>query len=239
MPSIPNIETLTSQNVRQQLADGGFARSNQFQVSITNGWGTQGGSTPFIDHLNNTSLQPIYGFSWNSTFKRKLAISCLSADVPNSQLATSDVKDNFMGVPQEFAHTRLYTDLSFSFYLDRNYTVLTFFEAWLDYVSGGNSKETDPDEINMYSEPVGSYYRRFNYPNYYKNKSGFYITKFEKNYGVTAATKISYQLINAFPKSVTVSPLAYCEAEVMQVTVNMVYDRYRIYRENTPLNTTS
>ena len=48
MPNIPSIETLTNQNVRQQLADGGFARSNQFQVSITNGWGTQGGSTPFM-----------------------------------------------------------------------------------------------------------------------------------------------------------------------------------------------
>ena len=33
-------------------------------------------------------------------------------------LATGEVRDNFMGIPQEFAHTRLYADVDFTFYID-------------------------------------------------------------------------------------------------------------------------
>tara|TARA_B100000131_G_scaffold145983_1_gene142024 strand:- start:386 stop:1072 length:687 start_codon:yes stop_codon:yes gene_type:complete len=227
MPNIPNIETLTNLNVRQQLGDGGFARQNQFQVFIENGWGknSTGAFTPFLEYLKDSNLKPIYDIDWNSTFRRKLAFSCSEATLPTSSFATGEVKDNYMGVPQEFAHTRITTDIDFSFYIDRDYTILTFFEAWCDYVSGGS-------ELSKYSEPVGSYYRRLNYPKHYKNGTGFYISKFEKNYGVSGATNLTYQLINAFPKSVVTTPLTYGEAEVMKVSVTMNYDRYRFYREN-------
>ena len=146
MPSIPSIQTLTSQNVRSEF-EGGFARQNQFQVFITNGWGTQGSSTPFIQHLQNTTNNSVYGFNWNTTFQRKLSFSCSDATLPTSTYATGEVKDNFQGVPQEFAHTRITTDIDFSFYVDRDYKVLTFFEAWMDYVSGGNAT----NEPSIYS----------------------------------------------------------------------------------------
>ena len=68
-----------------------------------------------------------------------------------------------MGIPQEFAHTRIMPDIDFSFYIDRNYTVLTFFEAWLDYVAGGN------EDMSQYDETETSYTRRLNYPKHYKN----------------------------------------------------------------------
>ena len=229
MPSIPSIQTLTNQNVRAEY-EGGFARQNQFQVFITNGWGTQGSSTPFIQHLQNTTNNAVYGFSWNTTFQKKLSFSCSDATLPTSTYATGEVKDNFQGGPQEFAHTRINTDIDFSFYVDRDYTVLTFFEAWMDYVSGGNSNQLG--EPSIYSNNnVSGYYRRFNYPKNYKNQNGFHIKKFEKNYAVAGATSVNYKLINAFPKSMTSIPLAYGEAEVMKVTVTMNYDRYRVYRE--------
>ena len=232
MPNIPNIQTLTSQNVQSTLGQGGFSRSNLYQVYIENGWGTAtNGSQPFVDHLNNPSLSPTYGFNWNSDFKRLLSFSCANATLPSSTYATGEVKDNFQGVVQEFAHTRINTDIDFSFYVDRNYKVLMFFEAWMNYISGGNSFEMG--EPSLYSETVGSnYYRRFNYPRFYKNASGFYITKFDKNYNNPGATQITYQLIDAFPKSVASIPLQYGEAEVTKVTVTMYYDRYRVWRQN-------
>jgi len=232
MPNIPNIQTLTSQNVQSTLGKGGFSRSNLYQVYIENGWGTaSNGSQPFVDHLNNPSLSPIYGFNWNTDFKRLLSFSCANASLPASTYATGEVKDNFQGVVQEFAHTRINTDIDFSFYVDRNYKVLMFFEAWMNFISGGNS--FDMGEPSLYSETVGSnYYRRFNYPRFYKNASGFYITKFDKNYNNPGATQITYQLIDAFPKSIASIPLQYGEAEVTKVTVTMYYDRYRVWRQN-------
>ena len=168
--------------------------------------------------------------STNSAFKRKLSFSCAEATIPTSSYATGEVKNNYMGIPQEFAHTRIVPDIDFSFYIDRNYTVLTFFEAWLDYVAGGN------EDMSQYDEPATSYTRRLNYPKHYKNATGFFITKFERNYRTNGATNITYQLINAFPKNVSVSQLAYGEADVMKVTVTMNYDRYRIYRNYAIVN---
>ena len=36
-----------------------------------------------------------------------MGILCFDASLPASAFATAEVKDNFMGVPQEFAHSRL------------------------------------------------------------------------------------------------------------------------------------
>ena len=127
--------------------------------------------------------------------------------------------------------TRINTDIDFSFYLDRNYKILMFFEAWMNYISGGNSNQLG--EPSVYNETIGhNYYRRFNYPKFYKNASGFYITKFERNYNVPGATQVTYQLIDSFPKAVSAIPLQYGGAEITKVTVTMYYDRYRIWRQN-------
>ena len=40
-----------------------------------------------------------------------------------------------MGISQEFAHTRLYTDFDFTFYVDNDYNNLRFFEGWIDFIS--------------------------------------------------------------------------------------------------------
>ena len=77
MPNIPNIQTIVGDLHQDTATTGGFARANQFQVYIGNGWGTEGSTTPFLDHLSNPSLSPIYGFDWNQTFQRKLAIKSM------------------------------------------------------------------------------------------------------------------------------------------------------------------
>lgn len=226
---LPAIQHLTMTNVQYYL--GSLARSNLYQVYIEDGWGTDSnGSTPFMDHLDNSTLKSIYNVEFDNEFKRKLAFSCAEATLPASTYATAEVKDNFMGVSQEFAHTRINTDIDFTFYVDRDYKVLAFFEAWMDFISGGNS--SDYGEPSLYdNNNVSGYYRRYTYPKHYKNQNGFYIKKFEKNYIVPGASSLTYQLINAFPKSITSIPLAYGEAEIMKVTVTMNYDRYRLYRE--------
>ncbi len=58
---------------------------------------------------------------------REAGILCNDASLPATTYATAEVKDNFMGVPQEFAHSRLYTDIDFSFYVDKDYTLLRIF----------------------------------------------------------------------------------------------------------------
>ena len=91
-----------------------------------------------------------------------------------------------------------------------------------------------PQQQSSGSPNTSGYYRRFNYPKYYKTDSIF-IKKFERDFATSRATNISFQLINAFPKSVTSIPVAYGDAEIMKVTVTMNYDRYIMRREYGPI----
>ncbi len=144
---------------------------------------------------------------------RKSGLLCSEAVLPTTSYATGEVKDNFMGIPQEFAHTRLYTDIDFSFYIDTDYTNLRIFEGWMDFISSGS--------IGEIGELTDNYYKRYRYPDEYKVQTMF-ISKFEKN----ISSQIDYQFINAFPKTMTTIPVAYGDAELLKVTVTFNYDRY-------------
>ena len=86
-----------------------------------------------------------------SDFRRFLAerggILCSDASLPTTSYATAEVRDNFMGIPQQYAHTRIYTDIDFTFYVDENYTLLKIFERldgiyfkWCKYFYGATNK---------------------------------------------------------------------------------------------------
>lgn len=216
---VPQIGTVNMSTLPTFL---NLARSNLYEVSIN------APSKPFSDFLLNGKQ---YGsINFTSDFGNQLGLLCSEASLPTSSYATAEVKDNYMGVAQEFAHTRINTDIDFTFYIDRQYKVLGFFEAWMDFISGGSKlTQQRPD-----GSPTPAYYRRFNYPKYYKT-DGIFIKKFERDFATSNATNVSFQLINAFPKSVTSIPVAYGEAEVMKVTVTMNYDRYIMRREYGPI----
>ena len=179
------------------------ALDNQYQVDINvNGAGER---KQLVNYINRN-----YGISQRYIVDN-IGIACYDATLPTSSFATAEVKDNFQGINQQFAHTRLYVDSNFSFYIDKDYNVLKFFEGWMDFISSGGS-------TNM-SEP--NYYRRMQYPNSYKC-DGITITKFDKNVDYS----ITHQFKNAFPKSIQSIPVKYGAAEILKVTVSFAYDRY-------------
>jgi len=214
MSIVPPIGTVNMSTLPMVL---NLSRSNLYQVTIKP-----------IDKLTTfLKNQSQYGaINFTDDFGSELGLLCSEASLPTSSYATAEVKDNHMGIAEEFAHTRINTDIDFTFYIDRQYKVLGFFEAWMDFISGGSKLP----QIQSNNSPTAGYYRRFNYPKYYKTDS-IYIKKFERDFATSNATNVSFQLINAFPKSVTSIPVAYGEAEVMKITVTMNYDRYVMRRE--------
>ena len=152
----------------------------------------------------------------NDWFVRNIGISCHDATLPTSSFATSEVKDNFQGINQQFAHSRFYVDSAFSFYIDKDYRVLSFFESWMDFISGG-AEVPEGDK---------RFYRRMRYPDTYKC-NGLQITKFDKN----LKKQINYQFINAFPKSIQSIPVSYGQADLLKVSVTFAYDRYILKRK--------
>ena len=182
---------------------GPLAQNNHFLVTFSS-------LTPAVEsYLSRyTGIRSIKNF-----LSRNLGILCSDASLPTSTLATAEVKDNFMGVPQQFAHTRFYTDISYSFYIDEDYTLLKIFEGWMEYISSGSNADVDQDHK--------AYYRRMKYPDSYKCNT-MYINKFEKNYKRT----LRYRFVNVFPKSINAIPVQYGSADILKVTVNFNYDRY-------------
>ena len=180
---------------------GNLSQTNHYQVSF--------GALPTSVEAHIYNKFGVYDA--NNFMSRKGGLLCSDASLPGSNLATGDVKDNFMGVPQEFAHTRLYADIDFTFYVDRDYTNLRIFEGWIDYISSGS----DADELS------DNYFRRMRYPETYKANT-MYITKFEKDYG----NRVDYLFVNAFPKLVNAIPVSYGGADILKVSVSFNYDRY-------------
>ena len=182
---------------------GNLSQTNHYLVNFST-LTTVDGNKELLDHIK--------GFGVNTDFiSRNSGLLCSEASLPGSSLATAEVKDNFMGIPQEFAHTRLYTDIDFTFYIDHDYNNLRFFEGWIDYIGSGSN-------INQLQ---GNYYRRMRYPDKYKCQT-MSITKFERDF----KSRIDYLFINAFPKLVTAVPVSYGQADILRVSVSFNYDRY-------------
>ena len=182
---------------------GPLAQTNHFLVSLTS-------LTPEV----NSYLQRFTNASDFRTFlSQRSGILCSDASLPTTAYATAEVRDNFMGVPQQYAHTRIYTDIDFTFYIDDDYTLLKIFEGWMEYISSGADAG-----LNVQNK---SYYRRMRYPDSYKCNT-LYINKFEKNFKRT----MRYQFVNVFPKSMSSVPVSYGPADILKVTVSFNYDRY-------------
>ena len=208
------VKAITTRDVRELI--GQPALTNNYLVTIPVLSSEVGNNQNLGKHIEN------YGRLTDGDFlKRKLGLLCSDASLPTSSYATAEVKDNFVGVTQEFAHTRLYADTDFTFYVDKNYDSLKFFEAWMDYISGAGGVSQNDE----FKRP--GYFRRMAYPEYYK-VSEMSITKFERN---ISGEHLKYTFINAFPKSMTAIPVAYGAADLLKVTVSFNYDRYIIERK--------
>ena len=199
------VQRITMQDVKEKL--GKLSITNQYQVNFSILKKT------ITDYLEAIGIDNAKEF-----LSRDAGILCSDASLPASAFATAEVKDNFIGIPQEFAHTRLYTDIDFTFYVDQEYTLLRIFEGWMDYISSG----ADGDGVSLGN---AGFYRRFKYPNDYKCDT-MSITKFEKNIERT----LMYEFRNAFPKSITSLPVTYGAADLLKVTVSFNYDRYIVTR---------
>lgn len=216
----PKPRVLDTPNIRNIF--GKLALTNYYQVDFS-GLAANGGSTKLINHLKETTFKDADDkLIVNKFITNDAGLLCVDASLPSSSFATAEVKDNFMGVTQEFAHTRIYTDSDFTFYIDTDYFLLRFFEGWMDFISGGGERA----QIDL----APGYYRRFVYPDDYK-VNALTITKFERNYKIENSSVLVYTFVNAFPKTLTPVAVSYGSADLLKVTVSFNFDRYIVERK--------
>lgn len=202
LPSRTFVERMDMETAKTRLGE--LALTNQYLVSFSS----------LTDGLKKQMKRANVSVNFST---RRLGLLCSDVSLPTSTYATAEVKDNYLGVTQEFAHTRMYADMDLTFYVDNNYNTLRFFESWMDYVSGSGDAQTKDK----------NYHRRFAYPDQYKVDT-MSIIKFERD---KRSALIQYDFVNAFPKGMTSIPLSYGPAEILKVTVTFNYDRYIVNRK--------
>ena len=151
-----------------------------------------------------------------------IELLCSETTLPGTSLATHDVTSDYHGVTEKMAYRRIYDDtIDLTFYVDRNYNVVEFFDGWIDYISGLGSTFGREAYKSAYT------HYRMNYPEKYK--SDMYVVKYEKDIGNT----LNYTFVGAFPTSVTSVPVNYQASELLQYNVSFSYIRY--VRERTKI----
>jgi len=145
-----------------------------------------------------------------------MGLMCYEASLPGSNLASTEVTNNFSGITQNFAHRRIYTPLTLSFYSDNEYRALKFLEHWMEFVISGSGTATN------FGYAANSYEVRLKYPEDYKC-SGTTITKFENDYN----RAIQYSFIGLYPETLNSVPLEYGpNSQISRITCSFRYDRY-------------
>ena len=154
---------------------------------------------------------------------------CSAASIPGSALATSDIFGNFTGVQEKFAHTRIFSEMSLEFYVDKDYKMIKFFEHWMDYIASGSEKR----RITSFSKASPGYFYRMRYP---KGNSGYKCDKTKiVKFNVDYKKEIEYTFIGMFPINLASTPVQYGNSDVLKVNCTFNYERY-IAGESTNLS---
>ena len=148
-----------------------------------------------------------------------VGLLCSQASIPGSSLATTDIFGNFIGVQEKFAHTRIFTELSLEFYVDKDYKMIKFFEHWIDYIASGSEK-TSP----RVRKDKDNYFYRMRYP---RGSSGYKCDKTKiVKFNVDYRSEIEYTFFGLFPINLSSTQVQYGSSDVLRCNVTFSYERY-------------
>lgn len=153
-----------------------------------------------------------------------ISLLCSEASIPGSSLATHEINNNFTGVTERHAYRRMYDERAdFTFYVDHDYSTLTFFEIWMEYIVN--------EQVSQGLDSPNYFYRS-NFPDGtgsganagegYRSPA-IYLNKFEKDY---SGRYLQYRFLNAYPISINSMPLSYENSQLLKCTVSFTFTRY-------------
>jgi len=160
-----------------------------------------------VKYLFKKGVSPIYCTG-------EFGLLCFSTTLPTSAYATSEVSP-YIGIREKIAHTRMYTNITMEFYVDKKYDTIKVLEHWMDYISSGSDQHDNISKFN------NNYHIRMQYPDDYKSTETK-IIKFDRDY----KRDIEYTFRGMFPQSISSIPVSYGGSDVLKVAATFEYDRY-------------
>ena len=172
----------------------------------------------------------------------KLHLMCSEASLPGSQLATTEINNDFTGVTERHAYRRIYDEtIDLGFYVDAdNYWPIRFFEEWISAIVNEDQEEALAKD----------YFYRVKFPDEYIADQGLKVVKFEKDIETKRrigdgtfrslpnrnAPSLEYKFVRSFPRSITSMPVTYDASSLLKCSVQMTYTRYVVVPSRIPAN---
>ena len=187
---------------------GRYASTNFFHVYFT--------TPPFVE--NNVKQ---YG---GTRFDNFIEIACIDATLPGSTFATHEATNDYTGITERHVYRRQFDGkIDFTFAIDREYTLIKYFEAWMGYIGGEASDGYDNSVANRsYRVPFLDEYVT----------NDLVLTKYEKDAMTVvkgaSPTRINYHFVNAYPISISSMPITQGPTDLLTMTVTMDYQKYWI-----------
>lgn len=157
----------------------------------------------------------------------RMMVFCDEASLPGYQLNTGSVNRYSGGAPVYYPVGPIYNDIQLSFMCDAKMTPLHLLNRWMKYIfvdSDDNGRENDYES----STENG---RRLRYPNEYQAKIILYKTE-RSTISENGAISTSYYLYDAWPYSIDQTPLSYGSSQLVKVTANFYYRRWKIGKDS-------
>ena len=156
-----------------------------------------------------------------------ISLLCTEANLPGSTLATHDVTNDYHGVSEKMVYRRIYDETAdMTFYVDRDYKVVEFFESWIDYSVGIGDVFTR----NEFKSPY--VHHRAEYADNYK--INFYLSKFERDHHSNGSSRtLDYTFVHGFPISIQAMPVSYDQSQILKCNVSFSFIRYVMQRSGT------
>jgi len=170
-----------------------------------------------------------------------LRLFCSEAVLPGSSMVNAEIPGIRQGMMTQVGVMRKMTDLTLTFFSQKDYYTNDVFNAWMEYISPtrignghfGTSTRQRRNDKNTF--------RRLKYPDEYKCEieiTAFSNDIFEKSERledtninmVQIPSSITYYVQNAFPINIVAAPLAYGNAQLIKTSIVFKFDNFFVDR---------
>tara|TARA_B100000131_G_scaffold16804_1_gene17066 strand:+ start:112 stop:1095 length:984 start_codon:yes stop_codon:yes gene_type:complete len=171
-----------------------------------------------------------------------LRLFCSEAVLPGSSLNNKEIPGIRQGIMTQVATMRRMTDLTLTFFSQKDYYTNDVFNAWLEFISPTRLANGSFGTSTRQRRNDKNAFRRNKYPDEYKCE--IEITAFSNDVFaeserfeeqkvvplVRTPSSITYYIQNAFPVNIVAAPLAYGNAQLIKTSIVFKYDNFFVDR---------
>ena len=172
-----------------------------------------------------------------------LRLFCSEAVLPGSSIQAQEIPGIRQGVMTQVGIMRKMTDLTLTFFSQKDYYTNDVFNAWLEYISPTRISDGSFGSSTRQRRNDQNTYRRLKYPDEYKCEieiTAFSNDVFRKdirldnqstdNPDTQIPNSITYYVQNAFPINIVAAPLAYGNAQLIKTSIVFKFDNFFVDR---------